>query len=180
MVTRRLPRPSEVLPLIGTGDHSKSRLQRKLDRCASISDIRELARKATPKAVFDYTDGGSMSETTLDRSRDAYRRVEFTPRVMRNVAEVDVSTSFLGQMNALPFAFAPTGFTRMMHHVGEPAVASVAQKAGIAYGLSTLGTTSIEGLATAVPNVRRWFQLYVSRDRTQAEDLMRRARGERL
>jgi L-lactate dehydrogenase (cytochrome) len=176
MVTRRLPRPSEVLPLIGTGDHSKSRLQRKLDRCASISDIRELARKATPKAVFDYTDGGSMSETTLDRSRDAYRRVEFTPRVMRNVAEVDVSTSFLGQMNALPFAFAPTGFTRMMHHVGEPAVASVAQKAGIAYGLSTLGTTSIEGLATAVPNVRRWFQLYVSRDRTQAEDLMRRAR----
>jgi len=95
---------------------------------------------------------------------------------MRNVAEVDVSTSFLGQMNALPFAFAPTGFTRMMHHVGEPAVASVAQKAGIAYGLSTLGTTSIEGLATAVPNVRRWFQLYVSRDRTQAEDLMRRAR----
>lgn len=176
MVTRRLPRPSEVLPLIGKGDNSKSRLQRKLDRCASISDIRELARKATPKAVFDYTDGGSMSETTLDRSRDAYRRVEFTPRVMRNVAEVDVSTSFLGQMNALPFAFAPTGFTRMMHHVGEPAVASVAQKAGIAYGLSTLGTTSIEGLATAVPNVRRWFQLYVSRDRTQAEDLMRRAR----
>lgn len=176
MVTRRLPRPSEVLPLIGTGDHSKSRLQRKLDRCASISDIRELARKATPKAVFDYTDGGSMSETTLDRSRDAYRRVEFTPRVMRNVADVDVSRSFLGQMNSLPFAFAPTGFTRMMHHVGEPAVASVAQKAGIAYGLSTLGTTSIEGLAAAVPNVRRWFQLYVSRDRTQAEDLMRRAR----
>jgi len=176
MVTRRLPRLSEVLPLIGSGDHGRSRLQRKLERCASISDVRELARKATPKAVFDYTDGGSMSESTLDRSRDAYRRVEFTPRVLRNVAEVDVSTSFLGQLNALPFAFAPTGFTRMMHHVGEPAVAAVAQKAGIAYGLSTLGTTSIEALATASPDVRRWFQLYVSRDRTQAEDLMRRAR----
>jgi L-lactate dehydrogenase (cytochrome) len=147
-----------------------------LERCASVGDIRELARRSTPKSVFDYTDGGSMSETSLDRSRDAYRRVEFTPRVMRDVSQVDMSTNFLGKPNALPFAFAPTGFTRMMHHVGEPAVAQVAAGAGIAYALSTLGTTSIEGLATAVPHGRRWFQLYVSRDRTQAEDLMRRAR----
>ncbi len=116
-----------------------------------------------------------MSETSLDRSRDAYRRVEFTPRVMRNVAEVDLSTTILGEVNALPFVFAPTGFTRMMHHLGEPAVAAVAEKAGIAYGLSTLGTTSIEGLAAAAPDVRRWFQLYVSRDRSQAVELMRRA-----
>jgi L-lactate dehydrogenase (cytochrome) len=147
-----------------------------LERCASVGDIRELARRSTPKSVFDYTDGGSMSETSLDRSRDAYRRVEFTPRVMRDVSQVDMSTNFLGKPNALPFAFAPTGFTRMMHHVGEPAVAQVAAGAGIAYALSTLGTTSIEGLAAAVPHGRRWFQLYVSRDRTQAEDLMRRAR----
>jgi L-lactate dehydrogenase (cytochrome) len=147
-----------------------------LERCASVGDIRELARRSTPKSVFDYTDGGSMSETSLDRSRDAYRRVEFTPRVMRDVSQVDMSTNFLGKPNALPFAFAPTGFTRMMHHVGEPAVAQVAAGAGIAYALSTLGTTSIEGLAAAVPQGRRWFQLYVSRDRTQAEDLMRRAR----
>ncbi len=173
---RRLPRPSEILPLIGTPDRSKSRLQRRLERCASVSDIRELARRSTPKSVFDYTDGGSMSETSLDRSRDAYRRVEFTPRVMRDVSQVDMSTNFLGKPSALPFAFAPTGFTRMMHHVGEPAVAQVAAGAGIAYALSTLGTTSIEGLAAAVPHGRRWFQLYVSRDRTQAEDLMRRAR----
>ena len=173
---RRLPRPSEILPLIGTPDRSKSRLQRRLERCASVGDIRELARRSTPKSVFDYTDGGSMSETSLDRSRDAYRRVEFTPRVMRDVSQVDMSTNFLGKPNALPFAFAPTGFTRMMHHVGEPAVAQVAAGAGIAYALSTLGTTSIEDLAAAVPHGRRWFQLYVSRDRTQAEDLMRRAR----
>ncbi len=176
MKQRRLPRPSEILPLIGTPDRSKSRLQRRLERCASVGDIRELARRSTPKSVFDYTDGGSMSETSLDRSRDAYRRVEFTPRVMRDVSQVDMSTNFLGKPNALPFAFAPTGFTRMMHHVGEPAVAQVAAGAGIAYALSTLGTTSIEGLAAAVPHGRRWFQLYVSRDRTQAEDLMRRAR----
>ena len=173
---RRLPRPSEILPLIGTPDRSKSRLQRRLERCASVGDIRELARRSTPKSVFDYTDGGSMSETSLDRSRDAYRRVEFTPRVLRDVSQVDMSANFLGKPSALPFAFAPTGFTRMMHHVGEPAVAQVAAGAGIAYALSTLGTTSIEGLAAAVPHGRRWFQLYVSRDRTQAEDLMRRAR----
>ena len=176
MTQRRLPRPSEILPLIGSPDRSKSRLQRRLERCASVGDIRELARRSTPKSVFDYTDGGSMSETSLDRSRDAYRRVEFTPRVMRDVSQVDMTTNFLGKPNALPFAFAPTGFTRMMHHAGEPAVAQVAAGAGIAYALSTLGTTSIEGLAAAVPHGRRWFQLYVSRDRTQAEDLMRRAR----
>ncbi len=175
MTNRRLPRPSEILPLIGKPDWSKSRRQRKLERCASVWDVREMARRSTPKSIFDYTDGGSMSETSLDRSRDAYRRVEFTPRVMRNVAEVDLSTTILGEVNALPFVFAPTGFTRMMHHLGEPAVAAVAQKAGIAYGLSTLGTTSIEGLAAAAPDVRRWFQLYVSRDRSQAVELMRRA-----
>lgn len=176
MIKRRLPRPAEILPLIGTPDWSKSRLQRRLERCAGVGDIRELARRSTPKSVFDYTDGGSMSETSLDRSRDAYRRVEFTPAVMRDVSEVDMSTYFLGKPSALPFALAPTGFTRMMHHLGEPAVAQVAAGAGIAYALSTLGTTSIEGLADAVPHGRRWFQLYVSRDRTQAEDLMRRAR----
>ena len=139
-------------------------------------DVREMARRSTPKSVFDYTDGGSMSESSLDRSRDAYRRVEFTPRIMRNVADVDLSTTILGKTNALPFVFAPTGFTRMMHHAGEPAVAAVAERAGIAYALSTLGTTSIEGLATATPEVRRWFQLYVSRDRSQAVELMRRAK----
>lgn len=176
VIKRRLPRPAEILPLIGTPDWSKSRLQRRLERCAGVGDIRELARRSTPKSVFDYTDGGSMSETSLDRSRDAYRRVEFTPAVMRDVSEVDMSTYFLGKPSALPFALAPTGFTRMMHHLGEPAVAQVAAGAGIAYALSTLGTTSIEGLADAVPHGRRWFQLYVSRDRTQAEDLMRRAR----
>ncbi len=172
---RRFPRASDVLPLIGIPDLSKTRLQRTLARCASVWDIRAMAKKRTPRAVFDYTDGGSMSETTLDRSRAAYERVEFTPRVMRNVSEIDLSVSMMGQLNALPFAFAPTGFTRMMNHVGEPAVARVAATSGIAYGLSTLGTTSIEDLASAVPNVRRWFQLYVSRDRAQAEALMQRA-----
>lgn len=172
---RRIPRPSEILPLIGKPDRSRSQLQRRLDRCASVWDVRDLARRRAPKPVFDYTDGAAMSETSLERSRQAYRRVEFTPRVMRDVGQVDTRIEALGQANALPFCLAPTGFTRMMHAIGEPAVARVAAEQGIAYGLSTLGTTSIEDLARLSPQTRRWFQLYVSRERERAEDLMRRA-----
>lgn len=134
-----------------------------------------MARRRAPRAVFDYTDGAAMSETSLDRSRDAYRRVQFTPRVLRDVSATDLAVDMLGAPSALPFAFAPTGFTRMMHHVGEPAVATVAAERGIPYGLSTLGTTSIEDLSAASPGARRWFQLYVSRDRRRAEELMQRA-----
>lgn len=175
MTVRRLPRPGEVLPLIGRPDRSLTRQQRRLERCASVWDVRDVARRRTPRAVFDYTDGAAMSETSLDRSRAAYARVEFTPRILRNVAECDLGVQMLGQPNALPFAFTPTGFTRMMHHAGESAVVRAAAEHGIAYGLSTLGTTSIEGLRSAVPAGRKWFQLYVNRDRQQAEDLMHRA-----
>ncbi|MDP1876311.1 MAG: alpha-hydroxy acid oxidase [Actinomycetota bacterium] len=175
MAGRRMPRPSEVLPLIGRPDRSRTALQRRLERCASVWDVRTMARRRAPRAVFDYADGAAMSEASLARSRDAYRRVEFTPRVLRDVAQVDLQVEILGQRSALPFVFAPTGFTRMMHHSGERAVAAVAADKGIPYGLSTLGTTSIEDLANACPDARRWFQLYVSRDRGSAEGLMRRA-----
>ncbi|MDA2987618.1 MAG: alpha-hydroxy acid oxidase [Actinomycetota bacterium] len=177
MVQRRLPRPSEVLPLIGRPDRSQTRLQRRLARCASVADIRLLAKARVPRAVFDYTDGAAMSESTLNRSRDVYARVQFTPRVMRNVSEISLDVTMLGEPNALPFALAPTGFTRMMHYAGEPAVAQAAERFGLAYGLSTLGTTSIEDLAQARPGVRRWFQLYVSRERERAEQLMHRAQA---
>lgn len=175
MVDRRLPRPSEILPLIGRRDRSLTRLQARLERCASIGDIRDLAKRRVPRSVFDYTDGAAGSELTLRRSVDAYARVEFTPRVLRDVSSVDLSTRMLGQRSALPFALGPTGFTRMMHHVGEPAVAKVAGEVGIPYALSTLGTTSPEALAQAAPDTRRWFQLYVWRDRAATEALVQRA-----
>ncbi len=174
MTKRRLPRPAEILPLIGRPDRTKTRLQRRLERCANVWDIRALARRRVPPAVFDYTDGAAGSEATLDRSRAAYDRVEFTPRVLRDVSTVDLRVPMLGQESALPFAFAPTGFTRMMNHLGEPAVASVARDYGIPYGLSTLGTTSVEALAEAAPDTRRWFQLYVWRDRQASEALIQR------
>lgn len=175
MSGRRLPRWGEVIPLIGLPDRSLSPLQRRLARCADIGDVRALARRRVPPAVFDYTDGAAGSEASLRRSRRAFARVEFTPRVLRDVSAVDTSVEMMGRRAALPFAFAPTGFTRMMNHVGEPAVAKVAAQRDIPYALSTLGTTSVEALASAVPDVRRWFQLYVWRDRVASEALVRRA-----
>jgi L-lactate dehydrogenase (cytochrome) len=103
--------------------------------------------------------------------------VEFIPRVLRDVSSVDPSTTILGERAALPLVFAPTGFTRLMHHEGEPAVARVAARMGIPYTLSTMGTTSPEDLAAAAPGARTWFQLYLWRDRDASLALIDRARA---
>jgi len=150
--------------------------ERRLARAASVADLRLLARRRAPRAVFDYTDGAAGEEIALRRSRQAYGRVEFRSRVLRDVSHVDTSTTILGRPSALPLVFAPTGFTRMMHTEGEPAVARVAARVGIPYALSTMGTTSIEGLAAATPDARLWFQLYLWRDREASRDFIERAR----
>ena len=125
--------------------------------------------------MFDYTDGAADGELRLQRARPGFARVQFHPSVLRDVSVVDTGRNILGQRAALPFALAPTGFTRMMHPEGEPAVASVAEQVGIPYTLSTMGTTTIEDVAAAAPGARRWFQLYVWRDRAPAKDLVPRA-----
>ncbi len=125
--------------------------------------------------MFDYTDGAAGDERTLARMRDAYRRVEFRPTVLRDVSSVDPSATILGRRSELPLVFAPTGFTRLMHTEGEPAVGRVAARAGIPYALSTMGTTSIERLAAEVPAARLWFQLYLWRDREAGRDFVARA-----
>ncbi len=132
--------------------------------------------RRAPRAVFDYTDGAAGEEISLGRSRAAYARVEFQPRALQDVSSVDTSTTVLGRPAALPVMFGPTGFTRMMHTEGEAAVARVAARSGIPYSLSTMGTTSIETLAAAVPAGRRWFQLYLWRDRPASLDFVVRAK----
>lgn len=139
-----------------------------------MEDLRRVARRRAPQAVFDYTDGGAGNEHAMVRSRQAFDRVEFHPSVARDVAEVDCSTTLLGRPSALPFAFAPTGFTRLMHTAGERAVASVAADKGIPYALSTMGTTSIEEIAQVAPDGRHWFQLYLWRDRQRSRELVER------
>ena len=154
MTTRRLPRWHEVKPLLGTENPFTNRRAHALARAANIWDLRSLAKRHTPAAVFDYTDGAAGDELALTRAREVFGRLEFEPRVLRDVSNLDTSTEILGAVSALPIVLAPTGFTRMMHYEGEPAVAAVAASSGIPYSLSTLGTTSIEDLARADRNVK--------------------------
>jgi len=175
MVQRRVPRPTELRPLLRPAPIIWDPTDRRLARAASIADLRAIARRRTPRAVFDYTDGAAEGESSLRRAREAYARLEFRPTVLRDVSEVDTGRDILGVRSSLPFALAPTGFTRMMHHEGECAVASVAQEVGIPYALSTMGTTTIEDVAAVAPSARKWFQLYLWRDRALAKDLVQRA-----
>jgi L-lactate dehydrogenase (cytochrome) len=145
-------------------------------RVVTCDDLRRRARRRTPRSVFDYVDGAAERELSMRRAVDAFEHVVFHPRVLRDVADVDPSTTILGRAAALPVVFGPTGFTRMMHAAGEPAVARAAGRAGIPYTLSTLGTTAIERLAAEAPAADRWFQLYVSKDRGRVRELVVRAR----
>jgi L-lactate dehydrogenase (cytochrome) len=124
-------------------------------------------------------DGAAEAEVSIRRARRVLRDVEFQPSVLRDVGAVDQSVTLLGRRADAPFVYAPTGFTRMMQHEGEAAVARSAARTGIPYTLSTMGTTSIEGVAEVAPEGRNWFGLYVWKDRGAAEELMDRARSAR-
>src|ERR1035437_5882439 len=171
MPERHIPKWSELRPLLRPKPIELNLTRRRLDRALTINDLRTLARRRTPRAVFDYTDGAAEGEISLRRARGLFQTLEFYPSVLRDVSSVDTTTSLLGRPSALPFAFAPTGFTRMMNHQGECAVVRMAEKYGIPYALSTLGTTSIEDVAAAAPAARKWFQLYVWNNTTACEEL---------
>ena len=153
-----------------------SRRTRKLERAANIADLRLLARARLPRGIFDYIDGGAEDEITMRRNSDAFRDYEFVPRILRNVADIDTSTSLLGRSLSSPLIFSPTGFTRIAHSQGELSVARVAAKHGLPYCLSTLSTRSIEEVA-AVSNGPKWFQVYVWRDRGLVRDMLSRAQA---
>ncbi|SEF16205.1 alpha-hydroxy acid oxidase [Jiangella alba] len=175
MTDRQLPRWSELKPLLRTKRPTLNPTDRRLENALTIADLRRIARMRTPRSVFDYTDGAAEAEISLRRARSLFANLEFRPSVLHDVSDVDTTTTMLGRPAAQPFSFAPTGFTRMMNHEGESAVARVAERAGIPYSLSTMGTTSIEDVAAAAPRARKWFQLYVWKDRSAGEDLVKRA-----
>ena len=173
---RQLPNPREIAPLMRFSKPTLNRTTARLAKAADIADVRRIARRVTPTGPFDYVDGAANSEESMRRNAEAYRNLELRPTVLRDVGEVDLSTEVFGQRSELPVGLAPTGFTRMMHAAGEPAVARAAQSAGVPYTLSTMGTTAIEDLAAQVPDARRWFQLYSWReDRDRARGLVERA-----
>ncbi len=147
---------------------------RRLSRAASVADLRRIAQRRLPGGVFDYLDGAAEDERTLQRNVSAFAQVEFRPRVLVDVANVDTSTTVLGQPLAYPLVLAPTGFTRIADPQGELAVARAAARADLPYTLSTLSTRSIEEVA-AVSGGRKWFQVYVWRDRGLVKEMLERA-----
>ncbi|WP_291886563.1 alpha-hydroxy acid oxidase [Cellulomonas sp.] len=177
MTERQIPSWSELRPLLRPKPIQLDPTRRRLDDALTIADLRRVARRRTPRSVFDYTDGAAEAEISLRRARSLFRGLELRPSILHDVSRVDTSAAYLGTRSSVPFAFAPTGFTRLMHHEGERAVVRVAARRGIPYALSTMGTTSIEDVAEAGPDARKWFQLYVWKDRAAGEDLMARAKA---
>src|ERR1700691_3489338 len=142
MPQRQSPKPDEIFELMRFKKPELDARKRRLDAALTIYDLRDIARRRTPKAAFDYTDGAAESEISLKRARRAFEDVEFHPSILRDVSTVNTSTTVFGGPSALPSGIAPTGFTRLMQTEGEIAGAGAAGAAGIPFSLSTLGTTS--------------------------------------
>ena len=176
-VKRRIPSPKDLAQLLKFRKFILSPTKRRLSKALTIYDLRDIAKRRTPQAPFDYTDGGSDTESSLTRTRTAYEKLEFQPKILLNVKDVDISVNMLGKNASMPIGIAPTGFTRMMQTEGEYAGACAASDAGIPYTLSTMGTRSIEDVAKAAPDGRNWFQLYMWKDRDRSMALVDRAKA---
>ena len=176
-VRRRFPGVKELAGLMRFRKPILNGRKRRLSRALTIYDLRDIAKRRTPKAPFDYTDGGADTESSLTRARQTFENIEFQPRILRDVSIVNTSVKMLGQTMAMPIGIAPTGFTRMMQTEGEYAGATAARDAGIPYTLSTMGTRSIEDVAKIAPDGRNWFQLYMWKDRDRSMALVERAKA---
>lgn len=174
-IKRKFPNPKDMAQLMRFKAPNFNLKQKRLDSALTIYDLREIAKRRTPTAPFDYTDGSADQEFSLARARQAFEDIEFQPRILRDVSDVELSSTVLGKKVAMPFAIAPTGFTRMMQTEGEQAGSQAAEAAGIPYTLSTMGTRSIEEVAAFAPNGRNWFQLYMWKDRDRSMALVERA-----
>ncbi len=175
MVQRQLPKPSELMEFMQFKKPSLDFTGNRLEKALTIYDLRKIAKRRTPAAAFDYTDGAAEGEFSMNRARQAFEDIEFHPGVLTDVSTVDTTTEVLGSTSAMPFGIAPTGFTRLMQTEGEIAGSGAAGAAGIPFCLSTLGTTSIEDVRKVNPDGRLWFQLYVMREREISYGLVERA-----
>lgn len=172
---RRIPKVSDLAPLMQFKKPQLNARSRRLAAALTVEDLRAIAKRRTPRAAFDYTDGSAEAELSLARARQAFQDIEFHPAILRDVSTVDTSCMILGGRAELPFGIAPTGFTRMMQTEGEYAGARAAARAGIPFCLSTMGTASIEDVKAVNPHGRNWFQLYMWKDRDRSMALVERA-----
>ncbi|MFT7475245.1 MAG: L-lactate dehydrogenase (cytochrome) [Verrucomicrobiales bacterium] len=153
----------------------RDRTTRRLSAAANVEDLRQIAKKRLPAGVFDYIDGGAEDELAMKRNASRFSDRTLVPRVLRDVSSIDPSTMILGKRAPMPVIIAPTGFPRIAHPDGELATARAAARAGIPFSLSTMGTRSIEEVA-AVSDGRKWFQVYVWRDRELTKDMLARCK----
>ena len=173
---RQFPSIKYFLSLVDFSFPTLNRSRRAVERAVTVTDLAVVAKRRVPLVVFDYVQGSAAREIGYARSLASFQNVELKARGFQDVSEIDTSLEIFGQQVDLPIIFAPTGYTRFMYHVGEPAAAAVAQNHNLIYTLSTMGTTSPEELAAAVPNVRRWFQLYVMQNREDSLSVIKQAK----
>jgi L-lactate dehydrogenase (cytochrome) len=147
----------------------------RLAQCHNFHDFRKLARRRLPGPIFNYIDGGADDEMTLRRNSASFEHCDLLPSVLRGVQQVDLSVTVMGQKLAQPFYCSPTALQRLFHHDGERAVAAAAAKYGTMFGVSSLGTVSLEELRKAydTPQV---YQFYFHRDRGLNRAMMQRAK----
>ncbi|CAD5298895.1 L-lactate dehydrogenase (Cytochrome) [Bosea sp. 62] len=147
----------------------------RLNACHNFHDFRTLARKRLPGPIFNYIDGGADDEVTLRRNSESFERCDLVPSVLRGVSSLDTSVTVMGQKLAVPFYCSPTALQRLFHHQGERAVAAAAARYGTMFGVSSLGTISLEELrkAHSGPQV---YQFYFHKDRGLNRAMMERAK----
>jgi L-lactate dehydrogenase (cytochrome) len=147
----------------------------RLRHCHNFHDFRELARRRLPGPIFDYIAGGADDEATLRQNTASFERCDLVPNVLRGVETLDLSVSVMGQKLAMPVYCSPTALQRLFHHDGERAVAAAAAKFGTMFGVSSLGTVSLEELRKAydTPQV---YQFYFHKDRALNHAMMQRAK----
>ncbi|XP_065334997.1 uncharacterized protein LOC135936190 isoform X1 [Cloeon dipterum] len=146
-----------------------------LEGLVCVKDFEERALQTLAKHPLDYYQSGAGHEHSLRLAKDAYLRVKLKPRVLRDVSNCSLMTSVLGRPATLPFGVAPTALQRMAHPEGESANARAAQTRGAVFILSTLSTTPLEDVAVAASDARKWFQLYIYKDRGVTRQLVQRA-----
>src|SRR3954467_8954819 len=147
-----------------------------LSYAVSIEDLRQIARRRLPRAIFDFFDGGAEDEVTLRENRAAFERVRLLPKVLVDVAQVDMTTDLLGMKSTLPLAIAPTGGISAGRAGAELALARAAKAFGVPFTLATPAAFTIERVAEEVGG-RLWFQLYAVREHEFREKLILRAKN---
>src|ERR1700688_3887860 len=145
----------------------------RLDQCHNVKDFRSLAKRKLPGPIFHYIDGAADDEVAYRRNTEAYERCDLVPNVLAGVESIDMSITVMGQKLAMPLFCSPTALQRLFHHDGERAVAKAAEKFGTMFGISSLGTISIEEIGSTI-STPKLFQLYFHKDKGLTNNMIER------